>query len=114
MARLTSRHTAMAGNFKIAHSEKIALLLHRHVDVPCSLVVTYNLSLDGKLCLRDDKNAAFVYLHHLLPWEASLENITMCVRISRKPFLIGESTLFGDHVSLRLHRKFSLKFNFLN
>ena len=25
---------------KIALSEKIALLLHRHVDVPCSLVVT--------------------------------------------------------------------------
>ena len=76
----------MAGNLKIALSEKIALLLHRHVDVPCSLVVT----LDGKLCVRDDKNAAFVYLHHLLPWPAaSLENVTMCVRISRKSFLIG-------------------------
>ena len=28
------------GNVKIALSEKIALLVHRHVDVPCSLVVT--------------------------------------------------------------------------
>ena len=47
-------------NAEIALSEKSALLLHRHVDVPCSLVVAYlyiNLTLDGKLCLRDDKNA---------------------------------------------------------
>ena len=28
------------GKVKIALSEKIALLLHPHVDVPCSLVVT--------------------------------------------------------------------------
>ena len=41
---------------KFAMSEKIALLLHPHVDVPYSLVVTYNLTLDGKLCLHDDKN----------------------------------------------------------
>ena len=39
-------------------SEKIALLLHRHVDVPWLL---HNLTFDGKLCLCDDKkNAAFV------------------------------------------------------
>ena len=30
-----------------------------------------NLSLDGKLCFRDEKNAAFV--HHLLPLQASIE-----------------------------------------
>ena len=30
----------MVGNVKIALSEKIALLLHPHVDVPCSLVIT--------------------------------------------------------------------------
>ena len=29
------------------------------------------LTLDGKLCLRDDKNAAFVQLHTLLSWQAS-------------------------------------------
>ena len=45
---------------KIALPENIALLLHPHVDVPCSLVVMYYLTLDGKLCLRDDKNVAFV------------------------------------------------------
>ena len=55
-ARLTWPAYVDAGNLKIALSEKIALLLHRHVNVLCSLVVT----LDGKLCLRDDKNAAFV------------------------------------------------------
>ena len=27
----------------------------------------HNQTLDGKLCLRDDKNAAFVKFHHLLP-----------------------------------------------
>ena len=31
---------AMLGNVNIALSEKIALLLHPHVDVPYSLVVT--------------------------------------------------------------------------
>ena len=49
----------MVGNVKIALSENIALLLHPHVDVPYSLVV-HNLTLDGKSCLSDDKNAAFV------------------------------------------------------
>ena len=52
-------HSAMVGNVKIALPEKIAFMLHRHVDVPCSLLL-HNLTLDGKLCLRDDKNAAFV------------------------------------------------------
>ena len=42
-----------AGNLKIALPEKIALLLHpRHVDVPWSLVVLRNLTLDDKCCLR--------------------------------------------------------------
>ena len=44
---------------KIALSEKI-VLLHRHVDVPYSLLIIHNLILSGKLCLRDDKNAVFV------------------------------------------------------
>ena len=33
-------------------------MLHRHVHVPGSLLL-HNLTLDGKLCHRDDKNAAF-------------------------------------------------------
>ena len=36
--------------------------------------------------LRDDKKTAF---HHLLSWQTSLENVTMCVRIRRKSLLIG-------------------------
>ena len=39
-ARLTWLGYAPVGNVKIALSENIALLLGRHVDVPCSLVVT--------------------------------------------------------------------------
>ena len=36
-----------------------------------------NLTLDGKLCLSDDKNAAFVFkLQHPLPWQASMEDVT--------------------------------------
>ena len=35
-------------------------------------------NLDGKLCIRDDKNAAFVYFHHSLPLQASMENVTLC------------------------------------
>ena len=46
------------GNVKIALSEKIALLLHRHTFRAVWLL--HNLTLDGKLCLRDGKNAAFV------------------------------------------------------
>ena len=34
------RNTPPVGNVKIALSEKIALLLHPHVDFPCSLVVS--------------------------------------------------------------------------
>ena len=33
-------HTSTVGNVTIALSEKIALLLHPHVDIPFSLVVT--------------------------------------------------------------------------
>ena len=47
---------------EIVLSEKIALLLHPHVDVPFRTVwLLRNLSLDGELCLCDDKNAAFLY-----------------------------------------------------
>ena len=35
----SGRHTSTVGNLKIALSERIALLLHPHVDIPFSLVV---------------------------------------------------------------------------
>ena len=35
-----ARHTSTVGNGKLGISEKIALLLHPHVDVPYSFVVT--------------------------------------------------------------------------
>ena len=35
------QHTPAVGNVKLALPENIALLLHPHVDVPWSLVVTY-------------------------------------------------------------------------
>ena len=55
-ARLRWPAYLTVGNGKITLSEKIALLLHPHVDVP----LLRNLTLDGKLCLSDDKNAAFL------------------------------------------------------
>ena len=53
---------AMVGNVKKVISEKIVSLLHPHVDVPTVglLVLRKVLSLDGQLCLRDCKNAAFL------------------------------------------------------
>ena len=53
-----ARHTSTVRNVRILLSEKIVLFLHPRVDVPYSLVLTF--SLDGKLCLRGGKNAAFV------------------------------------------------------
>ena len=53
-----ARHTSTVGNVNIALSEKVVLLLHAHVDFPVWLL--RRLSLDGKLCLRDDNDAAFV------------------------------------------------------
>ena len=50
---------ATVGYVKIVTSQKIVLLLHPHVDVP-TVWMLRNLSLDGQLCLRDSKNAAFL------------------------------------------------------
>ena len=67
---------AMVGNVKIVISEKIVLLLHPNVDVP-TVRLLRNLSLDGQLCLRDSKNAAFFKVHHLSPLQASMYNVTL-------------------------------------
>ena len=60
---------------KIAVPENIALLLHPHVDVPWNLVVTYsrNLTLDGKLCLRDDKKCCLCIISPSLAMEGQPE-----------------------------------------
>ena len=50
---------ATVGNVKIVLSEKIALLLHPHVDVR-TVWLLHNLSLDGQLCLRDSNNAVLL------------------------------------------------------
>ena len=50
---------ATVGNVKIVLSEKIVLLSHPHVEVR-TVWLLRNLSLDGQLCLRDSKNAAFL------------------------------------------------------
>ena len=77
-----------AGNVKIARSERS---FYCYINIPTFRIVwsLCNLSLGGKLFLRDDKNTEFVYVHHPLQWHASLNNVTMCVRIRRKSFLIG-------------------------
>ena len=41
------------------------------------LALSEKMTLDCKLYLRDDKNAAFVELHHPLPWQAGMEHITL-------------------------------------
>ena len=51
------------------------------------LLMLCNLSLDGKLCLCEDKNTAFVLVYHPSPLQANIENVTPCM--SRKLLLIG-------------------------
>ena len=70
----SGRHTSTVGNLKIALSENIALLLHPHVDIPFSLVVT--LIEFGRQIVSPW-------------WQTSFENVTICTRINSKPFLIG-------------------------
>ena len=53
------------------------------------LLMLHNLTLDGKLCLRDDKNAAFGQLHHHVPWEASMENVPEAVSDWLNPLSLG-------------------------
>ena len=48
--------------------------------------------------------------HGRLAWKTS----RCACALSGSRFWLVESTLFGDHVSLRLHREFSLKFNLSN
>ena len=76
------------GNVKIARSERS---YYCYIHMPTFRIVWLlrNLSLGGKLCLRDDKNTVSVKVHHPLPLQASIENIMLRVQISRKPFLIG-------------------------
>ena len=57
---------------KIALPENIALFLHPHVDVPWSLVLC-NLTLDGKLCLRDDKKCSLCIISPSLAMEGHPE-----------------------------------------
>ena len=54
-----------------------------------------NWSLDGKLCLCDGKNAAFLSVHNLSTLQASMD--------AHKPQVVSDwlnpPTLSGDHVS---------------
>ncbi len=74
----------------------------------------HNLTLDGKLCLRDDKNAALfnsiTSCHSRRAWKTS----RCACALAGSRFWLVESTLFRDHVTLRLHRAISLKFNLFN
>ena len=74
------------GNLKIARSER-SHYCYIHMPMFRVVFLLRNLSLGGKLCLRDDKNIAFVQVHHSL--QASIENVILRARISRMLFLIG-------------------------
>ena len=77
----TRLHTSTVGNVKIARSERS---YYCYIHIPTFHVVWLlrNLSLRGKLCLRDDKNTESEFHRH----EA-----------------VSESAFFGDHLSLLLH-----------
>ena len=80
--------TSTVGYLKIARSER-SYYCYIHMPTFRIVLLLRNLSLDGKLCLRDDKNTAFVKVHNPLPLQASIENVILRGRISRKLFLIG-------------------------
>ena len=73
------------GNVKIARSEISYYCIH----IPTFHIVWLlrNLSFDGKLCLRDDKNTEF----HPLSLQASLENVML--RLNRHS--LGTMSAFG-------------------
>ena len=52
-------HTSTVGNVKIARSER-SYYCYIHMPTFRIVLLLRNLSLGGKLCLRDDKNTAFV------------------------------------------------------
>ena len=61
---------------KIARSE-IFYYCYIHMPTFRIVLLLHNLSLGGKLCLRDDKYTVFVQVHHPLPLQASMENVTL-------------------------------------
>ena len=72
-----------------------------------------NFSLYGKLCFRDDKNAAFVCIHHLLRLYTRTDYVTQSDAYAAICLRLGESMLVCD-ASLRLHWQFSLKCKLFN
>ncbi len=56
---LTRLHASTVGNLKIARSER-SYYCYIHMPTFRIVLVLNNLSLGGKLCLRDGKNTAFI------------------------------------------------------
>ena len=52
-------HTSTVGNVKIARSER-SYYCYIHIPTFHIVWLLHNLSLGGKLCLRDDKHTEFV------------------------------------------------------
>ena len=73
---------------KIALSEDhtifVASTCRRFVSSGCYLTRVWMANGGG-----DDKNAAFISVHHPLPMRVSMENVTLCTHISSKLSLIG-------------------------
>ena len=76
------------GNVKIAHAER-SYFCYIHMPTFRIVWLLRNFSLGGKMGLCDDKNTAFVQVHHPLPLQASIENVTQRASVSRKLLLIG-------------------------
>ena len=65
-----------------------SILLHKHADVPFRTVWSLcNLTLDGKLILREDRNVAFVQYMFSISCHCQQEWNTS--RISNRQSLIG-------------------------
>ena len=59
ITKASALHTSTVGNVKIARSE-ISYYCYIHMPTFDIVWLLRNLSFGGQLCLRDDKNTAFV------------------------------------------------------
>ena len=71
---ITRLPTLTVGNLKIVRSER-SYYCYIHMSTYRVVSLLRNLSLGGKLCLRDDKNTAFNKVRHPFTLKASIENV---------------------------------------
>ncbi len=106
-------NTATVGNVKIAVWKDriiVASTCRRSVQFGCFITWPWMANCVSVMIKMLPLFNFTISCHDRLAWKTS-----QCAwALGGSRFWLVESTLFGDHVSLRLHREFSLKFNLSN